>query len=55
MAKKAQEKARERAKKRKQGGGIVQVTMSLCKCDTFKIIINDKDVEEEMSQLFIVV
>ena len=50
LAKMAHKEAKERARKRKQGGEVVPLVMSLSKCHKFKIIMDDKDDEVETPQ-----
>ena len=51
----AQEEAKERARRKKQGGAIVLLALGLSKNHKFRIIMDEKEDDEETPQLFIVV
>ena len=53
MTKLDQEEAKERAKKRNQGGGIILLETSIFNYYKFRVIMDDKHDNKEMSQLFI--
>ena len=50
-----QEKARERARKRKQCGAVVPLALGQSKCQKFSIILGKKDDDEKMPKPFIAI